>query len=480
MQVLLKFLFGLLSLLLCIDARTLAPLMDAKDKDFVIPDHYIIVLRNTHIDSGMNSVNAAQHEMWVNSLIATAGSGDDSMIGHSFSIDGLVGYTGKFSEGLIEKIRTRDEVAFVEPDQIVYAYDGIIFDDTEDLYSRRQRDFVAMMLGITGFEKKMGSTKFDFEGRIEKIKKKLSKKRPVEKDLETQNKIKQMDAPWGLSRLSQRERPSIFGEYLYPKSAGSGIDVYIVDTGINITHEEFEGRAIWGKTIPLFDEDIDGNGHGTHVAGTIGGKTYGVAKQANLIAVKVLRTNGFGTNSDVIKGIEWVTKTHKRKSRIDKSRKSVANMSLGGGRSISLERAVNRAVAAGVHFAVAAGNDNEDACNYSPAAATGPVTVGASTRLDDMAFFSNHGTCVDIFAPGLDIKSAWIGSDTAVNTISGTSMASPHVAGVMALYLGERNYQPEELKELLIEHSTKDILGDLPPSTENRLLAIEPLLEMLQ
>jgi cerevisin len=154
-------------------------------------------------------------------------------------------------------------------------------------------------------------------------------------------------------------------------------------------------------------------------------------------------------------------------------------MSLGGGRSLTLEKAVNKAVEAGVHFAVAAGNDNEDACNYSPAAAEGPITVGASTNKDTMAFFSNHGSCVDIFAPGLDIKSTWIGGKNAVNTISGTSMASPHVAGVLALHLGQQQYTPDELKKLLKKQATRDTLAGLPDTTENLLLSIEPLLEEL-
>jgi len=178
-------------------------------------------------------------------------------------------------------------------------------------------------------------------------------------------------------------------------------------------------------------------------------------------------------NADVIKGVEWALTSHKNK----KGARSVANMSLGGGRSIALERAINKAVEGGLHFSVAAGNDNADACNYSPAAASGPMTVGATDQSDSMAYFSNHGKCVDIFAPGVDILSAWIGSDSASNTISGTSMASPHVAGAMALYLGEKDRSTKELKKLMIKHASRELLSGLPEETDNLLLNINKLLE---
>ena len=189
----------------------------------------------------------------------------------------------------------------------------------------------------------------------------------------------------------------------------------------------------------------DGVGHGTHCAGTIGSRTYGVAKKANLIAVKVLGSDGSGSTSDVIAGVQWTVKQATAKAvaaakeialtGTTKYKGAVANMSLGGGKSPSLDLAVNRAVDAGLHFAVAAGNDNRDACNYSPAAAEKPITVGASTLVDERASFSNWGKCVDVFGPGLNILSTWVGSDTATNTISGTSMATPHTAGLLAYLL---------------------------------------------
>ncbi|KAG1321093.1 hypothetical protein G6F63_013944 [Rhizopus arrhizus] len=189
----------------------------------------------------------------------------------------------------------------------------------------------------------------------------------------------------------------------------------------------------WGKTIPTDDDDQDGNGHGSHCAGTIAGKKYGVAKKAEPVAVKVLKSNGSGSMSDVVAGVDWATSDFlKRKKQAQEAGKSfkgaAANMSLGGGKSAALDRIVNGAVDAGLVFAVAAGNDNKDACDYSPARAEKAITVGASTVFDERAYFSNYGKCVDVFAPGLDIQSIWIGSNTATNTISGTSMASPHVA----------------------------------------------------
>ena len=201
-----------------------------------------------------------------------------------------------------------------------------------------------------------------------------------------------------------------FNRYAYDAEGGEGVDVYVVDTGINIAHVEFQGRAYWGKTIPQNDLDIDGNGHGTHCAGTIASRAYGVAKKANVIAVKVLGTNGSGSMSDVIAGVDYVSKEAKAKAEQAKAefartgktshKGSVANMSLGGGKSRALDLAVNNAVKNGVHFAVAAGNDNKNACDYSPAGAELAVTVGASTLTDERAYFSNHGKCVDVFAPG--------------------------------------------------------------------------------
>lgn len=294
------------------------------------------------------------------------------------------------------------------------------------------------------------------------------------------------NAPWGLARISHRGSLNFgtFSKYLYTADGGEGVDVYVIDTGTNVDHVDFEGRAIWGKTIPANDEDLDGNGHGTHCSGTIAGKKYGVAKKANVYAVKVLKSNGSGTMSDVVKGVEWAAISHSKKAEAAKNGKgkkgfkgSAANMSLGGSKSVTLDLAVNAAVDAGLHFAVAAGNDNADSCKYSPAAAEKAVTVGASTLLDERAYFSNYGKCNDIFAPGLNIKSTWIGSKYATNVISGTSMASPHIAGLLAYFLSlqpskESAYAvaeitPKQLKASLISIATQGSLTDVPRGTKN-------------
>jgi cerevisin len=237
---------------------------------------------------------------------------------------------------------------------------------------------------------------------------------------------------------------------------------------VNIQHTDFEGRAVWGKTTASGATDTDKNGHGTHVSGTIAGKTYGVAKLAKIIAVKVLGDDGTGSTADVLAGVNYVAAQHKAKP----GARSVANMSLGGGKSASLDAAVNSAVAAGVSFVVAAGNSNADACNYSPAAAADAITVGASTITDTLASFSNKGKCVDIIAPGQDIKSTWIGSTTATNTISGTSMASPHVAGAVAVALSQQNLTPKQVKEYIIAEASVDKIRSIPTATVNKLLYV--------
>lgn len=294
------------------------------------------------------------------------------------------------------------------------------------------------------------------------------------------------NAPWGLARISHRDSLSFgtFNKYLYSEDGGEGVDVYVIDTGTNTEHVDFEGRAHWGKTIPPNDVDEDDNGHGTHCSGSIGGKRFGVAKKANIYAVKVLKSNGSGTMSDVVKGVEWAVGSHTDKVELAKKGKgkkgfkgSAANMSLGGGKSVTLDLAVNAAVDAGLHFAVAAGNDNADSCNYSPAAATKAVTVGASTPVDERALFSNFGKCNDIFAPGLNIMSTWIGSKYATNTISGTSMASPHIAGLLAYFLSLQPSKdsafavaaitPKELKKNILAIATVGSLSNVPKNTNN-------------
>ncbi|MFL5348641.1 MAG: S8 family peptidase [Hyalangium sp.] len=233
---------------------------------------------------------------------------------------------------------------------------------------------------------------------------------------------------WGLDRTDQDSLP-LDNQYVYDTDAAT-VHAYIIDTGILSTHSEFEGRAT--KDYDAIGDGQNGNdcnGHGTHVAGTVGGKTYGVAKKVRLHGVRVLSCTGSGSYAGVVAGVDWVTGNAQKPA--------VANMSLGGGIDPALDTALTNSVNSGVVYAVAAGNSNADACGFSPAHIPAAITVGASTIGDARASFSNYGPCLDIYAPGLNITSAWIGSDTATNTISGTSMASPHVAGAAALLLAK-------------------------------------------
>ena len=271
----------------------------------------------------------------------------------------------------------------------------------------------------------------------------------------------QTGATWGLDRIDQANLP-LSGTYTYTRT-GAGVRAYIVDTGILPTHVEFAGRMVAGYTaITDRNGTSDCNGHGTHVAGTVGGTTYGVAKGVTLVPVRVLNCRGSGTNSGVIAGVDWVARqTH---------RPAVANMSLGGGVSTALDNAVANAVSAGITFVVAAGNSNVDACTASPARTPSAITVGATTNTDARASYSNFGTCVDIFAPGSSITSAWYKSNTQTNTISGTSMASPHVAGVAALYLQGGNASPATVTTALINGATTGKVTSAGTGSPNRLL----------
>lgn len=297
----------------------------------------------------------------------------------------------------------------------------------------------------------------------------------------------QKSAPWGLARISHRDPLSLgnFNQYRYDNEAGEGVTAYVIDTGVYIDHLQFEGRAKWGKTIPSGDSDTDGNGHGTHCAGTIASKDYGVAKKAEVVGVKVLRSNGSGSMSDVVKGVEFAAKSHQEavKSKKKGFKGSTANMSLGGGKSPALDLAVNAAVKAGIHFAVAAGNENQDAANTSPASAELAITVGASTISDARAYFSNYGSTVDIFAPGLNILSTYIGSETSTATLSGTSMASPHICGLLTYYLSlqpgagseffvsDQGVSTTQLKKNLISFGTAGSLTGLPDDGTPNVLA---------
>lgn len=261
----------------------------------------------------------------------------------------------------------------------------------------------------------------------------------------------QATAPWGLQRISHQgslprnSNPNnLVYTYDYSPHAGQDVNVYIVDTGININHVNFAGRASFGYSA--VDTTEDGNGHGTHCAGTAVGSLYGVARSARAIAVKVLDDDGAGSTSDIIAGINWVVRQYRQTGVA-----AVMSMSFGGPVNVPLDQAVNAAVKTGVHAVVAAGNNARDASTTSPAHVPSAITVGATTIADAMASFSNYGPLVDIFAPGQNVISSWIGSKTATKNISGTSMATPHVAGVLAALISQHgNLPPAQLRTLLL------------------------------
>ncbi|MFJ9941389.1 S8 family peptidase [Streptomyces erythrochromogenes] len=284
---------------------------------------------------------------------------------------------------------------------------------------------------------------------------------------DTPQVLPQAPAPWTLDRIDQRELP-LDGSYTYATKA-EGVTVYVLDTGINTRHQEFGGRARAGHNAVFLESSRDCNGHGTHVAGTVGGKTFGVAKGVSLVAVKVADCRGDGRLSAMIKGLDWVVRDAARAPRSP----AVANMSMGGSRSRALDAAVLRVVASGITFVAAAGNEGRNACGGSPASVPQALTVGAADAADRRAPFSNHGACVDLFAPGVAVTSAWKDSATATARSSGTSMAAPHVAGAAALLLaGGTARTPAQVSEALVRGAVPDRITALPAGTPNLLLHV--------
>ncbi len=284
----------------------------------------------------------------------------------------------------------------------------------------------------------------------------------VEEDGVVSVNATQTSATWGIDRVDQRDLP-LNQTYNYDTTA-SGVHAYVIDTGLLGTHSQFSNRVGNGwSAISDGRGTTDCNGHGTHVAGTLGGSTYGVAKGATIHPVRVLGCDGTGAWSGIIDGMDWVAGNH--------TKPAVANLSIGGGATQSVDDAVTRLHNAGVTVVVAAGNNNASACNYSPARAAAAITVGSTTNTDARSSFSNYGSCLDIYGPGSNILSAWYTSTTATNTISGTSMASPHVAGVAALYLANNpNATPAQVRNAIVDNATSNKVTDAGSGSPNKLL----------
>ncbi|MFI1209259.1 S8 family peptidase [Streptomyces sp. NPDC020802] len=270
---------------------------------------------------------------------------------------------------------------------------------------------------------------------------------------------------WGLDRIDQAALP-LNQSYTYDDTAGEGVTAYIIDTGVRITHTDFGGRASYGYDAVDNDNTAqDGHGHGTHVAGTVGGTAYGVAKKAKIVGVRVLNNSGQGTTAQVVAGIDWVT--------TNAVKPAVANMSLGGGADTAIDTAVRNSIASGVTYAVAAGNESTNASTRSPARVTEAITVGATTSTDARASYSNYGAVLDLFAPGSSITSSWGTSDSATNTISGTSMATPHVAGAAALHLADNpTASPAAVQSALVNAATTGVVTSPGTGSPNRLLKV--------
>lgn len=442
----------LASFVVSLPAAPLAPLSKGDGKNPVVPGRYIITLGPRSISSAefigtvhSASVNALwnkkeeDHYSWLENLLSrkkpfTLSSSTAPIkaeITNKYHVGNYRGYSAVLSDEILATIRARSEVRSVDVDQIVTLDHQMIQNRPEkvEVASARPKKWRRIVRGTQSL------------------------------------------APWNLVRLSKFKRNNYLNprNYQYPIRAGNGISTYVIDTGILITHNEFSnGRATWGANFVPDSLDTDENGHGTHVASSVCGSSYGVAKKSNVVAVKVLDASGSGFYSWVMAGISFAAS-----DAAGNVGKSIMNLSLGGSFYAPLNDLINSVVNDGIVVAVAAGNSNDNACEYSPAAAALAITVGAVNESNDFASFSNHGSCVDINGPGVHIIGAWIGSNTATATISGTSMASPHVAGVVALYKSfHPNIPPQQLLTLIKNQSRKNIISNIPARTVNQYVNI--------
>jgi len=394
-----------------------------RNKPNYIPNQYIVIFKK---DIGNLSIMNHLDQVYSMIKIKSNNGIDNNMnkINHIYNIDGFRGYHGKFDDETIKMIKESPEVLSIEKDQKIKIND----------------------LGV------------------------------------------QSNAPWNLSRISRRqflENDVNKNKYVYQDSSGEHVTVYVIDTGIDANHIEFGDRVRWGGNFSDEIEDTDLNGHGTHVAGIIGGSVYGVAKRVQLVAVKVIDKSGEGSLSYVIQGIEYAINDHIKRQKENPSEKenptrSIINFSIGGSLSAILNRAVDTAVSNGLNVVSAAGNESMDACETSPASSDNVITVAAVNNNDEITDYSNHGNCVNVLAPGEMIDSAWIGEDNnLINSLSGTSMAGPHVTGVIALLLDTEkyaNYTPAKIRKLIEKISTKNVVKKIPiwSTTPNRLLYSSP------
>lgn len=471
-----------------------ALVIKSEKREEAIKDNWIIVFKKKEKSDGISIKEVKEdHFNWLEEKILSKSSSSANnnvinVIETKYGMGSFHAYSGKFEEDMIESISERPEIEYIEEDKIV-SINFEMMEINERIKSmakiinekrhrrrppwwRRPRrpkpprrtpiitTTVTLTSSVSSTSTKTGtisSTKTDTKTTSSKV-------TTTEISSITQN-----NAEWNLARLSQRERVTTPYLFKYPSSQGSEIRVYILDTGIDISHPDFQGRAEWGENF-VDNRNEDDSGHGTHVAGIVGSSTFGVAKGSKIIAVKVLDGQGSGSDSGILKALNWVFL--REASMSSKKTKAIINMSLGGSYSKSLNDAVDSTSlgGGGIAIVVASGNESTDSCSTSPSSAEGAMAVMASEKMDSYSSFSNWGSCSDIIAPGSQIKSTYKNGSTT--TMSGTSMASPHIAGLMAIYLSLPDIgdlEPRELYSLIQEKATKNAISSVPQGTLNLL-----------